>query len=137
MSINISKESDIDKKIESIREYLDNVPTKEEIEKKFGIHTFDDIPYGYIYMVKNSKSGRCYIGQSVQGVSTSKGTFRRYPNGWIMEHFSKPEVKFDLMEYGWGSFEDIKIIALAYSKEELDILEGYWMKKNRQYYKWI
>ena len=38
-----------------LKKVLHTIPTKEEIEKYFGRHSFDDVPYGYIYMVKIEK----------------------------------------------------------------------------------
>ena len=33
-----------------LKKVLDTITTKEEIENYFGRHSFDDIPYGYIYI---------------------------------------------------------------------------------------
>ena len=113
-----------------LKKVLDTIPTKEEIENYFGRHSFDDIPYGYIYMVKNKKSGRCYIGQTTSGISIfNGGALKRYSQGWLKEHNHKYNVQEDLNLYGAYSFSVLKIISLAYSKDELDMLEAYWMKK--------
>ena len=113
-----------------LKKVLDTIPTKEEIENYFGKHSFDDVPYGFVYMVKNKKSGRCYIGQTTSGISIfNGGALKRYSQGWLNEHNHKYNVQEDLNLYGAYSFSDLKIISLAYSKDELDMLEAYWMKK--------
>ena len=80
-------------------------------------------------MVKNKESGRCYIGQTKTGVSIFDGKLARYPNGWLKEHKHKKNVNDDIKSYGIYSFTTLKVIALAYSKDELDTLEAYWIKK--------
>lgn len=58
-------------------------PSKEYVEEVTGRTINDNEPYGFIYLVRNSKSNRCYVGQTKDGISTSKGLCRRYPTGWI------------------------------------------------------
>lgn len=118
---------DIEERKSRIREYFDSYPSEEDIRKRFGEHSFNDTPYGFIYLVRNNKSGRTYIGQTVMGFSTTSGTMRRYPTGWIQDHWSNVDVKNDLHDYGWGSFDDMKVLRLAYSAEELNVLEGYYI----------
>ena len=114
---------------DSIESYFDDIPSREEITEYFGKHSFDDVPYGFVYMVKNKESGRCYIGQTKTGISIFDGKLARYPNGWLKEHKHKKNVNDDIKYYGIYSFTTLKVVALAYSKDELDTLEAYWIKK--------
>lgn len=71
--------------------------------------------YGFIYLVKNKKNGKVYIGQTSQ-----KGGFdRRYKND-IYKNTSNEYLKRSIKKYGIEQFEIIKEYDKAYSKTELD-----------------
>ena len=129
MSINYKTEAERINKTNDIIKILESIPTQKEIEEKYGTHHFYETPVGLIYGVHNKMSGRWYIGQTKQTINIKSSTFNRYPNGWIQHNFQKKEVQEDLIKFGFGSFEDIKILSLAYSEDELNDLEGYWIKE--------
>lgn len=112
-----------------VEEAMKLVPSKDEIIERYGTHNFDPNPVGVVYGLQNLESGRWYIGQTIAGISSNSGNFRRYPTGWIQQHWANPVVREDLNNYGWGSFGDIVVLSIGYSREELDDLEAYWIKE--------
>lgn len=83
--------------------------------------------YGIIYLVHNIKSDKYYVGQ------TTSSFDKRYKSGWLYEHSLKDTVQADLEKYGESSFEYIKRFKVAYSKEDLDKLEAYYIKYYNSY----
>ena len=77
--------------------------------------------YGYIYKVTNSINGKVYIGQ------TTVGFDERYHGGIKATHNS--HLKRAIEKYGVDSFNIEKEYDVAYSKEELDNLERYYIEK--------
>ena len=80
--------------------------------------------YGYIYKFENTKTGRIYIGQTINPLK------ERYKGGvtkaWIKERLDKENQKFkeELIN------EDIKVTELfdiACCEYHLNILEVYWI----------
>ena len=128
MSILAQTEHKRNEIVEKVKSFFENYPKPEDVKYLFK-HSIDEEPIGFIYIIRNKMSGRVYVGQTVGGISVSSGSFRRYPTGWIQTHWQNKDVKNDLMNFGWSSFDDIKIMAVCYSEEQLNYLEGYYMKK--------
>lgn len=75
--------------------------------------------YGVIYLLINKINNKMYIGQTVNF------------NGRMAVHKKlqrKDKLHNAINKYGWDVFEKI-IIDIAYSKEELDILEIFYIEK--------
>lgn len=93
--------------------------------------------YGIIYKITNLKNGKVYIGQ------TNSNFNRRYDHKgcgiervynkykWLKENgYSYNDYLLKSIEkYGFGSFEVEEEFDSAFTKEELDIKEIYWIKK--------
>jgi len=76
-------------------------------------------PYGFIYMTTNNINGKKYIGQS---------TFNRITN-WVNYLGSGVHLKRSIKKYGKENFSR-EIIAIAYSKDELNQLEIEFIKNH-------
>ena len=74
-------------------------------------------PYGFIYITANMINGKQYIGQ------------RRLKNNWQDYLGSGVLLKEQLRKYGKENFTR-KIIAIAYSRKELNDLEVEFIKKS-------
>ena len=72
-------------------------------------------PYGFIYITTNMIDGKRYIGQ------------RKFYGNWWLYLGSGKFLKKDLKKYGRENFYR-DIVGIAYSKEELDLLEIKWIK---------
>lgn len=80
--------------------------------------------YGFIYLVKNKKNNKVYIGQTSQ-----KGGFdRRYKHN-IGKYTNNTYLKRAIKKYGIDEFEVNKEYDIAYSKEELDQKEIMYIQK--------
>jgi hypothetical protein len=84
-------------------------------------HNLEPI-YGVIYRITNLINGKIYIGLSTNlekrlssHRSSFLGTRDRYP------------IHLAMVKYGWDNFI-IEVIDSAFSEEELDYLEKYWIK---------
>lgn len=96
---------------------------KTEVESdpdKYNYITGKEI-YGIIYLVRNVKTNRYYVGQ------TTVGFDNRYSSGWLYYHRNKELIKEDLELYEENSFEYIKLFKVAHSQHELDKLEAYYI----------
>jgi hypothetical protein len=86
--------------------------------------------YGYVYKIKNIKTGRCYIGQ------TTKPLKYRYKSniiqGWIEERKEKQSQKF-LDELIEEDFIVTELFDVAFCKWHLDKLETYWINHYDSY----
>lgn len=76
--------------------------------------------YGVIYKITNKINGKVYIGQTIEGFN------RRYRKNFSKLHDGY--LKNAINKYGIENFEIIKILDVAFSKEELDIKEKCWIK---------
>jgi len=74
-------------------------------------------PYGFIYITTNMINGKKYIGQ------------RRFKNNWQDYLGSGVLLKEQLRKYGKENFTR-KIIAITYSRKELNDLEVEFIKKS-------
>lgn len=86
--------------------------------------------YGYVYMFENVKTGRKYVGQSIQPIA------RRYTGGivqgWIKERLDKVNQKFkdELIE---EDFIVTEVLDVAFCQYHLDKLEVYYIDKYDSY----
>lgn len=95
--------------------------------------------YGIIYKIINKVNNKIYIGQTVQGFDkrySCKGddierVFNFNNNRKNRNTSYNSKLYNAIKKYGFSSFEVNKIFDLAFSKEELDIKEKYWI----DYYK--
>ena len=83
-------------------------------------------PYGFIYITTNMVNGKRYIGQKM---------FRK---GWLFYMGSGKSIVKAIKKYGKQNFIR-DIVAIAYSKEELNKLEAEWIynygaTKNNNFY---
>lgn len=77
-------------------------------------------PYGIIYKIQNKINNKIYIGQTVN-------TFdRRYKNN-LEKYTNNQHLKKSINKYGIDNFDIIKVYDVAYSKEELDQKEIYYI----------
>jgi hypothetical protein len=81
--------------------------------------------YGYVYKIENIRTGKVYIGQTIQPLN------RRYTlniiKGWIKERLEKSNQKFteELIE---EDFEVTEVLDVACCEYHLNILEAYWIE---------
>ena len=82
-----------------------------------------------IYGIRHKITDRWYIGQTQHFVDANKGYFHRYPNGFVSEKFPlSPLLQNDVIKYGFNQFDELKVLSLGYSEQELNILEAFWIK---------
>ena len=90
------------------------------------------IKYGIIYKIINKVNGKIYIGQTTK----NKGFDERYSYNFE-KYVHNSYLKNSINKYGIDNFEIIKEFDIAYSKEELDDKEKYWINyynsTNRNY----
>ena len=102
----------VDKKT---REFLEDIKISQNLDKE---------PYGVIYYVYNNITKKYYVGQTRRGFDIRyRGNFLNYQ---INIHQNK-EIKNDFELYGETSFEYNKNFKIAYSEEELNNLELYYI----------
>ena len=82
--------------------------------------------YGIIYKITNKLNNKVYIGQTTRKL----GFDRRYSYN-LYRNTKNAHLKSSIDKYGIDNFEINKMFDVAYSKEELDEKEKYWIK----YYK--
>ena len=83
--------------------------------------------YGIIYMVKNMISGEVYVGQTIYDFYT------RYHNN-IEKYTHNDRLKNDMAKLGINNFLIIPQIDVAYSKEELDEKEIFYIELYDSFY---
>lgn len=76
--------------------------------------------YGWIYKITNTVNGKVYIGLTVEGFDK-----RYYGKGIIAS--KNRHLQLSIAKYGVEAFVVDKEWDIAYSKEELDDLEKYWI----------
>lgn len=108
-----------------IKEIYNNITKK--------IYPHSEVQYGVIYGVRNTVTDRWYIGQTVNSFDMryQGGFFKRKFNDF--KNISSSLLKEDLDKYGEESFEIYKVIDIAFSEEELDALEVYYIDKYKAY----
>lgn len=78
--------------------------------------------YGVIYVIVNTKNNKRYIGQTTNGFNG-----RYYKGNW--EKYTKTKaLQEDVVKYGRNAFYVIEEFDSAYSKEELDSKEIFWIE---------
>lgn len=82
--------------------------------------------YGIIYKITNKINGKIYIGQTIK----KYGFKQRYSYN-LAKNTRNLHLKSSIEKYGIENFEIIEEFDIAYSKEELDNKEKYWIS----YYK--
>jgi len=87
--------------------------------------------YGYIYKITNKINGKMYIGQTTTKFS------KRYSGGKWWKYTSSSHLKYSANKYGVENFLLIEKFDIAFTKEDLDEKEKYWIKfynaTNRKY----
>ena len=110
---------------EAIQEIHENVTKK--------LYPHNGIQYGIIYGVYNTVTDRWYIGQTTTSFEVRyHGNFFKYKVSETSEESSKLLVE-DIETYGEGSFQIHEVIDVAFSEEELDALEVYYIDKYKAY----
>lgn len=78
--------------------------------------------YGIIYLIRNKINNKVYIGQTIKSFN------KRYAhNLYAKTHNS--HLKYSIDKYGIDNFEIIEELDVAYSKEDLDMLEDMYINK--------
>ena len=98
------------------------------------VYNTDKTQYGVIYKI-TCKNGRVYIGQTVRSFDL------RYPQGFFYDKIkdlktdteTKQSLIDDYNQYGEEGFTIDKCIDVAFSPEELDKLEVYYIDKYKAY----
>lgn len=80
-------------------------------------------PYGIIYMIKNKVNGKIYFGQTIE----EKGFRGRYRNGQWWKYTSNDHLRKSAEKHGIENFTIVEQFDVAYSKEELDLLEDLYI----------
>jgi len=78
--------------------------------------------HGVIYKIENLIIGKVYIGK------TTRGFKNRYNNN-VYKNTHNEELKLDIGKYGWDKFDITEILDIAFSHEELNEKEQYWINK--------
>lgn len=77
--------------------------------------------YGTIYKIQNIINGKVYIGQ------TTLGFYKRYRTGKWSKYTHNQYLKNSVKKYGVDNFAVNECLDVAFSKEELDKKEEYWI----------
>ena len=105
--------------IEDIKTEVESNPTAFESNGR--------IPYGVIYLICNVKSNRWYVGQTITPFAVRYSNF----DMWFKEKAQTTKsdlIGEDIKLYGKKSFVVVNPqFKVAYSKEQLDKLEAYWI----------
>ena len=110
---------------EAIQEIHENVTKKR--------YPHNGIQYGIIYGVYNTITNRWYIGQTTTSFRIRyQGNFFNRKVSEISEESSRLLVE-DIETYGEGSFQIHEVIDVAFSEEELDEKEAYWINYYKAY----
>jgi GIY-YIG catalytic domain len=87
-----------------------------------GVSLAKSKPYGIIYRITHKESGKVYIGQSIHTVEKRwKAHLADAKKGTSMYFYNA------LRKYGQQAF-DVEEIDAAFSREELNDMEGYWIR---------
>lgn len=99
-------------------------------------------PFGIIYSIKNKVNGKYYIGQTTRGFDKRYGkrggkcdiervlnTHKHELNRKDNHGSGNKKLVKDIEKYGFDAFEVNKKLAKAYSREELDRLEIFYIEK--------
>lgn len=78
--------------------------------------------YGIIYKIENKINGKIYIGQT----TLQNGFDQRYKNN-IKKYTHNVHLKNSIEKYGINNFEIIKELDIAYSKQELNEKEKFYI----------
>lgn len=97
--------------------------------------------YGIIYKITNLINGKIYIGQTTSGFerrysSKGKGIERVYKRHKMFKEYGHPYNKhlLDAIDkYGLNNFEVDEEFDVAYSRDELNKKEMYWIEKYNSY----
>lgn len=95
---------------------------QKEINGALDSCSFDNI-YGYIYLIENKVNNKKYFGQTTLAFN------RRYSGGRWWEKTHNTHLKSSIKKYGIDNFTVNERYAVAYSKEDLDELEDYFINK--------
>lgn len=105
--------------IEDIKTEVESNPTAFESNGR--------TPYGVIYLIYNVKSNRWYVGQTITPFAVRYSSF----DMWFKEKAQTTKsdlISEDINLYGKKSFVVVNPqFKVAYSKEQLDKLECYWI----------
>ncbi|WP_053070023.1 GIY-YIG nuclease family protein [Clostridium sp. K25] len=82
--------------------------------------------YGVIYKIENITNGRIYIGQTIQGFE------KRYNNN-ILKYTHNEHLRRAIKKYGIDNFDINPCIDVAYSFDELNQKEKYFIQKYNSY----
>lgn len=80
--------------------------------------------YGIIYRIINEVNGKVYIGQTVKN-------FKKRYGGNLISRTHNEHLRNAIIKYGIESFKIEECIAVAYSKEELDEMENYYINLHK------
>lgn len=92
-----------------------------------------DIDKGEIYVAKNKKNGKCYVGQALKFVSKNKdkrgthGRWRSHVTSALAGHQDSPALNRAILKYGPDNFDVITICECDIS--EMDILEKKYIQE--------
>lgn len=130
---NLEKEREKDRKHSKIyREKILNQYMLEVYEKYTKIHYPNKgIQYGVIYGVCNIITGRWYIGQTVTNFKFryKSNFFKQFMVERGENNINKQIFQSDLERFGTESFEFIEILDVAFSNEELNEKEIFYINK--------
>lgn len=93
--------------------------------------------YGIIYKITNKINGKCYIGQATRGFDkryTSKGkdiekVYNFYKKSKENKRYYNKHLFSAIEKYGIENFDVCKNYDIAFSKQELDIKEKYYIEQ--------
>lgn len=91
--------------------------------------------YGVIYKITNIINNKCYIGQTVYGFKKRYKTngegiervYKYHKNRKTNNHTYNEYLLNSIEKYGFKAFEVIEVFDVAFSKEELNIKEIYYI----------
>ena len=88
--------------------------------------------YGYVYIFENVKTGRKYVGQSINPLKRRYGFEGGIVKSWIKERLEKSNQKFkdELIEEDFMVTETLDV---AFCQYHLDKLEAYWINHYDSY----
>lgn len=91
------------------------------------------VQYGIVYGVHNTITDRWYIGQTINSFDVRyHGNFFKCKSEESKEYKNKL-LQEDIEKYGQKSFEIYEVLDIAFSEEELDALEVYYIDKYKAY----
>ena len=97
--------------------------------------------YGIIYKITNKVNGKVYIGQTIrkdgfngryrgrgEGIERVWNTYKNYLNGDKTRRGFNPHLVSAIRKYGFDAFIVEEEFDVAYSQEELNEKEMYWIE---------